>query len=50
MKFKWIIKENLVARQNLDAEIELIQLLGDEITIEQNQRFIAYKYEMLDRN
>jgi hypothetical protein len=34
------LQQDLKAQHNLDAETELIQLLGDEIAIEQNQRFI----------
>lgn len=39
------LQQDLKAQHNLDAETELIKLLGDEIAIEQNQRFIAYLLE-----
>lgn len=39
------LQQDLKAQQNLDAETELIQLMGDEIAIEQNQRFIAFLLE-----
>lgn len=47
MKAKYTdeLQQDLKAQHNLDAETELIQLLGDEIAIEQNQRFIDYLLE-----